>query len=256
MKIGFVGSGSMAAAMARGWASAEGFDAELAFSDGGSGRAATLAAEFDGETFASNAELAAASDLVVLAVKPAMLGEVAPEVVPAGKPILSLLGATALATLREALPGLPIIRVMPNIAVEVGKGVLCYALPHKIDQALAASVVEALSTLGLAIELEDSQIDPATAVMACSPAYVAMLCEALIAAARREGIAAAQAEQIVAETLIGTGALLREHQAEEIRRMVASPGGSTEAGLEALERGSFHEALTSAVDASLEKMRG
>ena len=256
MKIGFVGSGSMAAAMARGWSKAKAFDAELAFSDGGSGRAAELAADVGGKAVTSNAELAGASDLVVLAVKPAILAEVAAEIAGAGKPVVSLLGATSLRRLEEALPEVPVVRVMPNVAVEVRQGVLCYALSERVPADLAASVIDALGMLGLTIEVEDSLIDAATAVMACSPAYVALLCETLIDAAQREGMTEEEAEQIVAETLIGTGELLREHKAGEIRQMVASPGGSTEAALAALEEGSFQEVLTSAVDASLEKMRG
>src|SRR4051794_411079 len=114
MVVGFVGAGNMAAAMARGWS---GEFERMLFSDSGSGRAARLAEEIGGEAFDSNRELAAAADLVVLAVKPAKLEEVAAELEEA-RAVVSLLGATPLEKVAAALPGAAAFRVMPNVAVE------------------------------------------------------------------------------------------------------------------------------------------
>jgi pyrroline-5-carboxylate reductase len=255
MRIGFVGSGSMAAAMARGWSGAEGFDGSLLFTDGGSGRAAELATELGAETAADNAALAAGADLVVLAVKPAHLAEVAGELISAGKPVLSLLGATSLGALGEALPGLPIARVMPNVAVEVRRGVLCYAPAEGLGADRDRELRELLAILGNVISVADDKIDVATAVMGCSPAYVALLCETLTAAAVERGLPAEEAHFMVAEAIAGTGELLAVGaDAAGLREAVASPGGSTEAGLEALERARFTDALHRGVEASLEKM--
>jgi pyrroline-5-carboxylate reductase len=110
----------MAAAMARGWAAAGADGPEsMLFSDSGSGHAAELAAEIGGEAVEDNAALAERADAVVLAMKPAQLDEVAAELAPAAKPVVSVLGATALERLQAALPGAAVVRVMPNIAVEV-----------------------------------------------------------------------------------------------------------------------------------------
>src|SRR5918996_3580778 len=136
MKVGFVGAGNIAAAMARGWSRSEQGPDGIVLTDGGSGRAKTLAAELGAETADNNRELASGSDLVVLAMKPAGLATVAAEVRDAGKPIVSLLGAVSLDRLREALPGLPLIRVVPNVAVEVGQGVLCWAGSEEAGQDL------------------------------------------------------------------------------------------------------------------------
>src|ERR1700709_2108630 len=118
MIIGFVGSGSMAAAMARGWA---GEFERLLFSDSGSGRARALADELGGET-ASNGEIAERADFVVLAVKPAALDAVAPELSAARRG-----GAVAVGggRRRAAFPEAEVLRVMPNVGVEVRRGVLC-----------------------------------------------------------------------------------------------------------------------------------
>lgn len=254
MKIGFVGSGNMAGAMARGWAGAAGFDGSMSFTDGGSGRAAEIATEVGGKVAADNAQLAAQADLIVLAIKPAELDSVAGELSEPRKPLLSLLGATSLARLSEVLPGTPVARVMPNLPVEVRRGVLCYARGESIADPTDEEIRALLSILGEVIVLDDDLIDAATAVMGCSPAYVAQLAETLTRAAVERGIEPAQARRMVEEAIAGTAELLEHREAAELRDAVASPGGSTEKGLEALDSGGFSEALRSAVDASLEKM--
>src|SRR3954447_19170075 len=115
MIVGFCGSGSMAAAMARGLA---GGVERMLFTDSGSGRAAELAAEVKGEAVSSNAKLSEQADVVVLAVKPAKLAAVAEEL-GAVKVVVSLLGATPLARVQEVFPDARVVRVMPNVAVEV-----------------------------------------------------------------------------------------------------------------------------------------
>lgn len=257
MKIGFVGSGNMAAAMARGWhaCGADGPEAML-FCDAGSGRAAELAAEVGGEAVAGNPELAKRSDAVVLAMKPSQLDQVAAEIAPANKPVVSVLGATSLERLQAALPDCALVRVMPNIAVEVRRGVLCWSARADLYPALLEQLVGLLSALGTTIELEDRLIDPATALMGTTPAYVAVFAEALVDAGIKEGIKEAQAEAMVVETLAGSAALLAEHDSLTVRRRVTSPGGTTAAGLAELERGGVRGAVLAAVTASLERMRG
>ncbi|HEX5712613.1 MAG TPA: pyrroline-5-carboxylate reductase [Solirubrobacterales bacterium] len=245
MIVGFVGSGSMAAAMARGWA---GSVDSMLFSDSGSGRATALAGELGGEAVA-NDEVAARADLVVVAVKPAMLGSVAPEL-GAAKAVVSLLGATPLAKLEALFPGAQVLRVMPNVGVEVRRGVLCIA------GEASPQVRSALDTLGHVFELPDAQFDAATAVMGCAPAYVALAVEAIADAGAADGLDPELARELVVETTAGTAELLRRHHPADVRRAVASPGGSTEAGLEALDREGGREAFEAAVRASLERMRG
>ncbi len=246
MIVGFVGAGSMARAMAHGLVGA--VDSML-FTDSGSGRAAKLAVELGGEAVASNAELAERADVVVLAVKPARLDEAAAELGGA-KVVVSLLGATSLARVQGAFPGSAVVRVMPNVGVEVRKGVLCLAGEADAD------LRQVLDVLGHVVELPDSQFDAATAVMGCAPAYLALAVEAIAEAGAVDGLDAGLARELVVETTAGTAELLRVRHPAEVRRAVASPGGSTEAGLEALDREGAREAFAAAVRASLERMRG
>ena len=246
MVVGFCGSGSMAAAMARGLV---GSVDSMLFTDSGSGRAATLAVELGGEALELNAELAKRADVVVLAVKPAKLDEVALEM-DAAKAVVSLLGATPLATVERAFPEAEVGRTMPNLPVQVGKGVLC------VCGELSGELREALGALGRLVELPDEQFDAATAVMGCSPAYFALAVEAIAEAGAEAGLDGELARELTVETLLGTGELLRRRDPLDVRTSVASPGGSTEAGLDALDREGAPEAFAAAVRASLERMRG
>lgn len=245
MIVGFVGSGSMAAAMARGW---QGEFEGMLFSDSGSGRALALAGELGGEAV-SNAEIGARADLIVLAVKPAKLADAAAGLGDA-KVVVSLLGATPLEAVAAAFPGAEVHRVMPNVGVEVRRGVLCVAGPP------SPAVRGKLAVLGHVVELEDEDFDAATAVMGCAPAYLALAVEAIAAAGAEDGLDEQLARDLVVETTAGTAELLRRRHPADVRRAVASPGGSTEAGLEALEREGGREAFEAAVRASLARMRG
>jgi pyrroline-5-carboxylate reductase len=256
MRLGIIGAGNLAAAMARGWSGAEGGPDEIVLTDSGSGRAERLAAEVGGSFVAGNAELGESADVIVFAFKPAGLDQVAPEVADAGKPVISALGATSLEQLAGLLPGVPVVRTMPNIAVELRRGVICWSASEEVDPALRERLLALLKMLGTTIELEDRLIDPATAVMGCSPAYLALVAEALTEAGVAEGLSEDAAREMVTETLAGTAELLDQRHTLDLRRAVASPGGSTEAGLEALESGSLRETLEAAVSASLERMRG
>ncbi len=255
MRVGFIGAGNMAAAMARGWAAGTGGPERMMFSDSGSGRARELAGDVGGEAAESNREVAEASDLVVLAVKPAALDAVATEA-GAAPAVLSMLGATPLARVTEAFPGAAAFRVMPNIAVEVRRGVLCYEAAADAPADTAAAVRDVLGLLGHLVEIEDRDFDAATAVMGCAPAYLALAVEAIAEAGAADGLEPDFSRDLVIETTAGTAELLRVRHPADVRAAVSSPGGSTEAGLAALDSHGAQAAFAAAVQASLERMRG
>jgi pyrroline-5-carboxylate reductase len=244
MIVGFVGSGSMAAAMARGWASE--FEGML-FSDSGSGRARRLAAELGGEAV-GNGEIAERADLLLLAVKPTKLDEVAPGLQGAGE-VVSVLAGVPLERLRDAFPRARVLRVMPNVCVEVRKGVLCVA------GEASGAVREKLALLGHVVEIPDEDFNQATAVMSCAPAFLALAVEAIADAGAEAGLDEDLARELAAEATAGTGELLRTRDPAAVRTAVASPGGSTEAGLQALDREGARAAFEAAVAASLARMR-
>ena len=235
----------MAAAMARGW---HGAVEKMLFSDSGSGRAQALADELDGEV-GSNAAIAERADFVVVAVKPAKLDQVTPELQGARK-VVSILAAVPLTRLQQAFPRAEVLRVMPNVGVEVRRGVMCV-----VGEA-TAETRGMLELLGHVVELPDGDFDEATAIMGCAPAYLALAVEALADAGAAAGLDEVLARELVVETTAGTAELLRVRHPADVRRAVASPGGSTQAGLEALDREGAAKAFAAAVEASLERMRG
>jgi pyrroline-5-carboxylate reductase len=245
MRVGFIGSGNMASALARGWGD------PVLCTDAGSGRAAALAAELGGEAVASNRELAERADLVILAHKPAQLGEVAAEVAGTAKAVVSLLAKVSQADVRAAYPDTPVLRVEPNTPAEVARGVLALAEPDApVDEALLNDVRALFGRVGTVLDVPERLMEVAGACSGVGPAYFALVVEAQVDAAVRRGIPAALATTLVTETMAGTAELLNHRGGDTLglRRAVASPGGTTARGLAALERGGLRAAFANAMD--------
>jgi pyrroline-5-carboxylate reductase len=253
MRVGFIGSGNMARAMARGWGD------PVLCSDSGSGRAQALADELGGRA-ASNAEVAAEADLLILCHKPYQLGQVAHEIADhRAKAVVSVLGGVPSGTLRSAYSGAQVFRMIPNTPVEVRRGITVYA-PYSghdgytIDPVLEAEVIALFERLGTVITMDESLVDVALGLSSVGPAYQALLLEAQVDAAVRHGIKPAVAAQLVAETMSGTAELLRrrDYDTLAVRREVTSPRGSTARGLDALERAGIRAAFSDALDSVLQ----
>ena len=245
----------MAGAMARGWAGADHPPEAMLFCDLDAARASALAEEVGGETRDSLSAIAEASDVVVLAVKPAALDDVAAQLRGRARVVVSLLAGVTTQALTDAFPDTPVLRLMPNQPVEVRRGVICHPPPAAMDGETTGCVLALLGQLGEVVEMDEADINAAMAVMSCSPAYLAMIAEALADEGEREGLDAQVAHDLVTGTLEGTAELLRLRKPHEIRSAVASPGGATEKGLEALEAGGLRLAIGHAVRASLERLR-
>jgi pyrroline-5-carboxylate reductase len=254
MRIGLIGCGNMARAMARGW------QRPMLCFDPLAERAEALAKETGGEALGSSVEVAERADLVVLCHKPAQLYEVAQEIASAAKVVASILAATPLTELEAAYPGISIHRFLPSLPVEVRRGAVVQAGDPKRDATLGrgdtvdAHVRELFAELGTLVTLDDALVDVAMGLMSCAPAYVALVAEAQIDAGVRRGISPTHAAQLVTETLAGTAELLRrrDYDTLAVRREVTSPGGTTARGLDALERGGVRAAFSDALDAVLD----
>jgi pyrroline-5-carboxylate reductase len=245
MKIGLIGAGNMATALARGWGE------PVLVSDVDQARAEALAQELGGEAPGSNAYVADAADAVVLCHKPGQLDEVAGDIRDRAKAVISILAATPVADVEAAYPGLPVYRFMPNIPAEVGQGVFAYAPGTRAAEGPEAEVLEAFGRIGTVVPTPESLIDAATAVMGCGPAFFALVVEALVDAGVRHGLQPDAAATMAVETMAGTASVLRERDLDThaLRKRVTSPGGSTARGLAALEHGGVRSAFSNAVDA-------
>jgi pyrroline-5-carboxylate reductase len=258
MKVGFIGAGNMATGLARGWARASGepmAPEAMVFADASPERAEQLASEVGGEALESNRAVADAADLILLAVKPNVLDDVAADLVGAGTPVISILAGTPVQRLSEALPELEIVRVMPNLGAQLRQGVFCVAFPDGLSRERRDQANALLGLLGDVIELDESLIDAATALMGCTPGYLALMAEVLVEEGVKAGLGEEESLRMVARSMAATGGLLDEHQPTALKQAVASPGGMTEAGLEALEERGVRDAFRAAVEASLERAR-
>jgi pyrroline-5-carboxylate reductase len=244
MQVGFIGSGNMASALARGWGE------PVLCSDSGSGRARALAQELGGEAL-TNREVAERADLVILAHKPAQLEAVASELAGAPEAVVSILAGRTQAEVRAAYPGAAVLRLEPNTPSEIGRGVLAFAVPDEpVDEDLHRQVRALFARLGTVVEVPERLMGVAGACMGVAPAYWALFVEAWVDAAVRQGMPAATAQALVTEGMAGTAELLRHRDGDTlaVRRAVTSPGGSTARGLAALEAGGVRTALARAMD--------
>jgi pyrroline-5-carboxylate reductase len=251
MKLGLIGAGNMASALAKG------LGEPVLVSDAVPGKADALAADIGGEAVGSNAELATRADVVVLCHKPAQLTEVAEEIGGEAKVVVTILAATRIAQVEAAYPGVPVYRFIPSIPAEVGRGVLCYAPGSRAADGPEREVLQLFGRAGTVIRLEEPLIEPAMALMSCGPAFLALVAESFAEAGARHGLSPGDAARMTVETMAGTAAYLAEHDLDtaELRARVATPGGVTEKGLAALEAGGLRQACGAAVDTVVEATR-
>jgi pyrroline-5-carboxylate reductase len=251
--IGFVGAGSIARAVARGWGR------PILCTDGGSGRAAALVDEVGGRRVASNGELVRSVGTVVLAHPVAQLPRVAAEIGDAvdGVTVVSLLAQVGVDQLREALPGAHVVRVLPTPGVEAGVGVTVLAAPPGVPANVLADVRGLFDRLGTTIVLPDGQLDAATVAGSMFPAYLALVVEAQIDAAIRVGLPEAEATELVLACLRSGVAHLDALDGDTVRlrRNHSTPGGMTVRGLEALERAGVRAAFLAAATAAIGEPR-
>jgi pyrroline-5-carboxylate reductase len=257
--VGFLGAGNMARSLAgglvrNGWASSR-----LILSDPDAGQRQGVEQALGVRTTASNAEVATAADILVLAVKPQVLAAVAREIAGATQArrplVISIAAGVRIEDLERWLGGkLPIVRVMPNTAALVGSGASGMFANELVDAAMRDQAESILRAVGVAVWVDtEAQIDTVTALSGSGPAYFFLMMEALEQAAIREGLNPETARLLTLETAFGAAKMALEGHEEPalLRRRVTSPGGTTEQAVKVLEDGGlrrlFHEAVQAAV---------
>lgn len=261
--IGFLGSGNLAEALIKGLLSSGKVNAgQITASDVASDRLAYMASTYEIKVSNSNAETVENSDIVLLTIKPKDIEQALSAAAPGMSGDKLIISAAAGATTRTiqgflAAAGVrrvvPIVRVMPNTPATVREGItaICAgAGAGTADVALARAIFEAVGT---AVVVDDeSLMDVVTGLSGSGPAYVFLFMEALMDAGVDLGLGVPAARLLAVQTTLGAARLALESPLglDELRRMVASPGGTTIEGLKALEAGGFKETLVKAVEAA------
>jgi pyrroline-5-carboxylate reductase len=262
LKIGFLGAGKMATALAKGFVNARLVKAgQLVAADPFAAAREHFAGETGAKVFATNLEAARAAGVLILATKPdqvaAALGEIAGAFGPRHL-LISIAAGVTIARLEGALPaGARVIRVMPNTPALVGAGASGFATGKHSTAADAALAQKLLSAVGVALPVKESLLDAVTGLSGSGPAYVYQFIEALSDGGVAAGLPRDVATRLAAQTVLGGAKMVLEtgQHPGALKDQVTSPGGTTIEGLHELEKGRLRATIMNAVRAATEKSK-
>jgi len=265
--LAFLGAGSMGGAILRGLVRSGLAAGGIAATNRSAAKALELA-DLPGVTSIAlehqptgNADAAAAADIVLIGVKPAMVPDLLREIAPHLRPgtvVVSLAAGVTIATFERILgEGFPVLRSMPNTPALVGKAVTGLAAGTDATADDLAVVRSLFETVGTVIEVAEDQIDALSTISGSGPAYVFLLIEELTEAAVGKGFSDEQARLMAEQTFIGAAALLEASGDEpsELRRRVTSPKGTTERAVAVLQGANLAGLFTEATDAALARAK-
>ncbi len=260
LAVGFLGAGQMATALAAGWARAGLLDLPRCRAADPYPEARDRFTTATGvKAVATNAEVVAGCDVLVLAVKPQVMATVLAEARPHVAQrhlVVSIAAGVTLKTLSDGLGPAPrLVRVMPNTPCLVGASASAYAAGPTATPDDVSLVGRLFAAVGKAFALPEHLLDAVTGLSGSGPAYIYVLIEALADGGVRVGLPRDVAQALAAQTVLGAARMVLEtgqHPAA-LKDAVASPGGTTIAGLHALERAGFRAALMDAVEAATNK---
>ena len=269
MRVGFIGAGNMAGAIVRGIvASGSVAPEDVVVTSAHGSSAQALARETGVDVLGTNEELVeqvGAGGVVVLAVKPHVIPEVLRPLqdllAENGSLVVSLAAGTTLARLEELLPaGQAVVRVMPNVNAQIGAGMAAVCGNAEAGDEQVDTVVGLFEAVGRAIVLPERDFAAYSAIAGCSPAFVFTFIDALARGALRNGLPKAQAVRIAAQAVLGSAQMVLERAADgatpaDLVDMVTSPGGTTVAGLVAMEEAGFSPAVVRGVQGAVERDR-
>ncbi len=245
MKIGILGCGNMGQALAKVLSSKN----HLFFYDHNYEKGEFLMEEGFGQACKTTGDLLKSAEMIILAIKPQNLREVAAEMrhqLHREQTIVSVLAGTTIDMLKSCFPVGKIVRIMPNLAVAYGEGIVGLSSEEVVD----ASIFQ---RLGKVMWLPEEKMDALTALGGSGPAFFFVMIEAMVDAAIEIGFTAGEAQQLVYQMVKGGLTLLEKTGRGpcELKRQIASPGGTTLAGLKKLEEGEVGNAIRGAFLAAI-----
>lgn len=256
-RFGFIGAGKMATALVRGMLRAGvARDDAIVASDPLEGARTALQAETGIAVFESNLDVVKNSDVLVLAVKPQSMSQVLAELRPAVTSEHLVVSIAAGITIDSIVAGLGmhsrVVRVMPNTPALIGEGISAYALGNGARPEDANLVEDFLGSVGQSVKVAESMLDAVTGLSGSGPAFVYVMIEALSDGGVRAGLPRDISSLLAVQTVVGAAKMVRESGEHPgvLKDQVASPGGTTIAGLHALEKAGVRGALIEAVVAA------
>ena len=256
LRIGFLGTGKMATALAKGWLKSGLVAADqLSGSDPAPAARTAFAQQTGGFVSEKNLDVVLRADALILAVKPQTMTGLMTEIARGlgDQLIISIVAGVSLTQLQSGLGATRrIVRVMPNTPALVGSSASAFSGGVSATPADLQVVERLLSSVGRAIETPERLLDAVTGLSGSGPAYAFTMIEALSDGGVRMGLPRDVATMLAAQTLLGAAQMVLETGLHPgvLKDQVASPGGTTIAGLHALERGGLRAALMNAVEAA------
>ena len=262
LALGVIGGGVMAEAIVSCLISQQVYDANsILVSEPQSQRREFWQSEYGVEVTADNLAVMKAKT-VLLAIKPQILESVVNALDLASNSdfsplVISILAGVTIKRLQNAFPGCSVIRVMPNTPATVGEAMSAIAFEQDITSEQVEIANKIFTAVGEVVTVPEYLMDGVTGLSGSGPAYVALMVEALADGGVAVGLPRAIAQKLAIQTVLGTAKLLQEsnmHPAE-LKDRVSSPGGTTIAGVTALEKGGFRAAAIEAVKASCDRSK-
>ena len=261
-KVGFIGGGTMGEALIKGLLAAELVPAEaIHASDVSIERLRALDQQYGVQLREDNAELVRQVDIVILAVKPQIMAPVVRQiasVVTRKKLLISIAAGVSTTTIRAALGhDARLIRVMPNTPALVLEGVTAIAKAEGLEPGDLDTAGEIFSAVGRVVTLDEELMDAVTGLSGSGPAYVAVVVESLADGGVKMGLDRITAMTLATQTVLGAARLMLETGLHPgaLKDMVASPGGTTIAGIAAMEEGGIRNTLIKAVERATQRSR-
>jgi pyrroline-5-carboxylate reductase len=259
-RIAFVGAGVMAESIIAGLLVKEMLpSSQIVGSHPRAERREALSNRYGIRVMSSNRDAIEDADLILLTIKPQVLGKVMQELHGQLSPrqvIISIMAGPTLSTLRRGLGHDAVVRVMPNTPAQVSEGMSVWAATGEVSDAQRNAVRSVLAALGSEIEVEtEKYVDMATALSGTGPTYVFLMMEALIDAGVHMGFPRHLAEEIVLQTVSGSVSFARSsgRHLAELRNMVTSPGGTSAEAIYQMEKGGLRTVLSKSVYAAYQK---
>lgn len=263
MKIGFIGCGNMAGAMIRAFTKEAMSDAgDILISDASEDARNRAKAELGISTTANNLDVAAAADILFLAVKPQYYEAVLNEIKPAlheSKLLVSIAPGKTLHWLSsQAGKTVPVLRTMPNTPAMVSAGITAVSPSEAVSKTMLDEACRLFSAFGRVEIVPESLMDTVVAVSGSSPAYIFVLIEAMADAAVHGGMPRKQAYTFAAQAVMGSAKMVLETGMHPgvLKDMVCSPGGTTIEAIRVLEETGFRSSVIEAMKACEEKAKG
>lgn len=263
MTIGFIGAGNMARAMISGLLAKKAVaPTDIVLHGGQPLHYEPYAAKIGAKALASNQAVAETADIVFLAVSP-KLGELILQAIGSTLkkrhvPVVSMLTGVSVATLEEALGShdQPVLRIMPNVNVAINAGMIAYAANDAVAGQLDG-LLDLLNVLGKTVSLPEEQFSTFVALAGSSPAFIYLFIDSLARAGVKYGLEKDQATAIAAQAVMGSAknVLASDQSPFDLIDQVSSPGGTTVAGLLAMEEAGLMTAVVKGVDATIAKDR-